>query len=332
MKNFLRKFRPTTFEDIFAALALFRPGPMNNIDSYIKRKHGKEKIDYLHPDLKKILENTYGIIIYQEQIMSIANILAGYSLGEADILRRAMSKKKEELLLQEKDKFIKRSVERGYTLDIATKIYDLILKFADYGFNRAHSVAYAMISYRMAYLKAHYPLYFMKQLLNMHIGSIKTKEYIYECKLNNIDILKPDINKSGTEYIAEKNGIRFPLTGIKNLGVNVVNFIITEREKGEFTSIYDFIKRTYGKTVNSKTVQIIKNEKTLFSIISKFRQNLIKNLFKIFDKNYASFLSGLLIGDKSNIEDEMSESFRNSSLSHVLAISGMHVVYIINRS
>ncbi|MCI8445870.1 MAG: DNA polymerase III subunit alpha [Bacilli bacterium] len=259
MKNFLRKFRPTTFEDIFAALALFRPGPMNNIDSYIKRKHGKEKIDYLHPDLKKILENTYGIIIYQEQIMSIANILAGYSLGEADILRRAMSKKKEEVLLQEKDKFIKRSVERGYTLDIATKIYDLILKFADYGFNRAHSVAYAMISYRMAYLKAHYPLYFMKQLLNMHIGSIKTKEYIYECKLNNIDILKPDINKSGTEYIAEKNGIRFPLTGIKNLGVNVVNFIITEREKGEFTSIYDFIKRTYGKTVNSKTVQSLIN-------------------------------------------------------------------------
>lgn len=255
MKNFLRKFRPTTFEDIFAALALFRPGPMSNIDSYIKRKHGHEKIDYLHVDLKPILENTYGIIVYQEQIMAIAHVLAGYSLGEADILRRAMSKKKESVLLTEKDKFINRSIERGYTEEVATKVYDLILKFADYGFNRAHSVAYAMISYRMAYLKAHYPLYFMKHLLNMHIGSPKTKEYIYECKLNHIDILKPDINYSGTEYLVEETGVRFPFSGIKNLGINAVSAIIEERKNGAFFDIYDFIKRCYGKSINKKTVQ-----------------------------------------------------------------------------
>ncbi len=255
MKNFLRKFRPTTFEDIFAALALFRPGPMNNIDSYIKRKHGIEPTNYIHPDLKPILENTYGIIVYQEQIMSIANVLAGYTLGEADILRRAMSKKKEEVLLQEKDKFIGRSLKRGYTLEVATEVYELILKFASFGFNRAHSVAYAMISYRMAYLKVHYPLYFMKHLLNMHIGSSKTREYVYECKLNQIEILKPDINYSGKEYIVEEKGIRFPITGIKNVGVNVVNTILKERENGLFLDIYDFIRRCYGKSLNIKVVQ-----------------------------------------------------------------------------
>ncbi len=255
MKNFLRKFRPTTFEDIFAALALFRPGPMNNIDAYIKRKHGLEPTLYIHSDLKPILENTYGIIVYQEQIMSIAHILAGYTLGEADILRRAMSKKKEEVLLQEKDKFVSRSIERGYTKEVATEVYELILKFAAYGFNRAHSVAYAMISYRMAYLKAHYPLYFMKHLLNMHIGSSKTREYIYECKLNQIEILKPDINESGIEYIVEETGIRFPITGIKNVGVNTVNAILKERENGRFLDIYDFIRRCYGRSMNIKVIQ-----------------------------------------------------------------------------
>lgn len=277
MKNFLRKFRPTTFEDIFAALALYRPGPMNNIDSYIKRKHGQEKIDYLHVDLQSILQNTYGIIVYQEQIMAIAHILAGYSLGEADILRRAMSKKKEDVLLNEKQKFITRSIGRGYSKEIASKVYDLILKFASYGFNRAHSVAYAMISYRMAYLKAHYPLYFMKHLLNMHIGSTKTKDYIYECKVNHIDILKPHINYSGTEYIVEEKGIRFPLTGIKNLGINAVGTIIGEREHGPFIDIYDFIKRCYGKSITTKTLQSL-IKAGCFESFGMNQQTLIKNL------------------------------------------------------
>lgn len=253
--NFLRKFKPDTFEDIFAALALYRPGPMDNIDTYIKRKHGKEKIDYLHPDLMPILKPTYGILVYQEQIMQVANVMAGYSLGEADVLRRAMSKKKEDILLKEKDKFIERAVAKGYDKKIATDVYELILKFASYGFNRSHSVAYAVVSYKLAYLKAHYPLYFMKSMLTMAIGSVtNTKKYIYECKKNHIDILKPSISSSLDVYSIENGNIRYPLTNIKSIGDNVAVTILKEREKSPFTSIYDFVKRVYGKAVNKKII------------------------------------------------------------------------------
>ena len=255
MMNFLRKLKPTTFEDIFSAIALFRPGPMDNIDSYINRKKGLEKIDYIHPSLVDILKNTYGIIIYQEQIMQIASTMAGYSYGEADILRRAMSKKKESVMLSERDKFISSSIKNGYDEKIANKVYDLILKFASYGFNRAHSVAYSMIAYKMAYLKAHYPLYFMQELLTMVIGSeIKTKQYIYECNLNNIKILKPDINLSNKKYIVEENGIRYPLNNIKNVGIMAVEEIINKRDNKPFIDIFDFVKRTYGKSINRKTL------------------------------------------------------------------------------
>ena len=278
MMNFLRKFKPTTFEDVIASIALFRPGPMNNIDSYIKRKNGKEKIDYIDSSLENILKPTYGIIIYQEQIMQIANIMAGYSFGEADILRRAMSKKKENILIAEKDKFISQSVKRGYSLQTATKVYDLILKFASYGFNRAHSVAYSLVAYKMAYLKAHYPNLYMKSLLTMNIGSeTKIKEYIYECKMNNIMILSPNINLSTDEFIVENDAIRYPLTGIKSIGTNVINAILDERKKRQFTDIYDFITRCYGKSIN------IKNIKSLifagcFDSFEFNRKTLIDNL------------------------------------------------------
>ena len=256
MKKFLHKFRPETFEDIVSALALFRPGPMKNIDSYIRRKRGLEKIDYLHENLKPILKPTYGIIVYQEQIMQIANIMAGYSMAEADLLRRAMSKKSEAILLKEKDKFIKGSIKNGYDEALAHKIYDLIFKFADYGFNRSHSVAYAMISYRMAYLKAHYPLVFMKNLLSSAINSeTKTKEYIYECTKNGITIAKPNINISDMMYIKVDNKIVFPLTNIKNVGVNAAKAIIEERKNGKFKDIFDFICRCYKGPVNSKTIE-----------------------------------------------------------------------------
>ena len=256
MKKFLHKFRPETFEDIVSALALFRPGPMKNIDSYIRRKRGLEKIDYLHENLKPILKPTYGIIVYQEQIMQIANIMAGYSMAEADLLRRAMSKKSEAILLKEKDKFIKGSIKNGYDESLAHKIYDLIFKFADYGFNRSHSVAYAMISYRMAYLKAHYPLVFMKNLLSSAINSeTKTKEYIYECTKNGITIAKPNINISDMMYIKVDNKIVFPLTNIKNVGVNAAKAIIEERKNGKFKDIFDFICRCYKGPVNSKTIE-----------------------------------------------------------------------------
>ena len=241
MMNLLKKFKINSFDDIVAVIALFRPGPMSNIDSYIKRKNNLEKIDYIDDSLIPILKYTYGIIVYQEQIMQIANVMANYSYAEADILRKAMSKKQETVLLKEKDKFINQSILNGYDKNVAIKVYDLILKFTSFGFNKAHSVSYAMISYKMAYLKVHYRNIFMRNLLSMAIGSeIKTKEYINMCK---IKILKPDINISDNDYIIKDNYIVYPLNNIKNIGNTTASIIISERNKGQFKDIFDFISR-----------------------------------------------------------------------------------------
>ena len=258
MKNFLRNLKVSSFNDIVAAIALFRPGPMENIPLYIRRKEGKENIDYLHPDLEPILKSTYGIMIYQEQIMQVANKMADYSLGEADILRRAISKKKEKVLKKEKEKYIDNSIKKGYTKELSEHVYNLILKFAGYGFNKSHSVAYSMISYQMAYLKAHYPKYFLANLLNSVIGSeIKTKDYMLECKLNKISIIKPNINISTSKYVPDNKGIICPLTIIKNIGLSVTNEILKEREKGTFVDFMDFVKRTYSKSVNRQVLEVL---------------------------------------------------------------------------
>jgi DNA polymerase-3 subunit alpha len=290
MMSFLRKFRPSSFEDVFAAIALDRPGPMQNIDTYIKRKQGKEPIDYYHESLVDILKNTYGIFIYQEQIMQVAAVMAGYTLGEADILRRAMSKKKEDVLVKEKEKFITRSIARGYDEEISTKVYDVVKSFAAYGFNRSHSVAYSQVAYRMAYLKSHYPVNFMKELLTNFMGSeSKTKEYIYECKMRHIDILNPSINKSSVRYSMEESAIRYPLTGIKGLGNNAANSIIQQRTIRPFEDIYDFFKRCYNKTVNKKVV-----EKLIYAgSLEEFgynRKTLIMNLDELI--NYSEISGG----------------------------------------
>lgn len=257
MKNFLRKLEPSSFDDIIAAIALFRPGPSNNIESYIRRKNGKEKVDYIDESLKDILLPTYGIIIYQEQIMQIANVMAGYSYGEADILRRAMSKKKKEILLSEREKFIVNSLKRGYKKEVVERVYDFILKFADYGFNKAHSVAYSIIAVKMAYLKNHYKKEFISSLLTGSIGNFeKTKEYIDEAKKMDMNILKPDINISEYKYICEEDGIRFSLASIKNVGVVCCKEIVKERENGKFLDFFDFVKRCYGK-INKKTIECL---------------------------------------------------------------------------
>ena len=256
MINFLKKLKPDSFDDLVAALALFRPGPMKNIDSYIRRKKGIEKIDYFHENLKEILKPTYGIIVYQEQIMQIASTMAGYTFAEADLLRRAMSKKNEAILIKEKDKFIKGAVKKGYDEALATKVYALIFKFADYGFNKSHSVAYAMISYRLAYLKAHYPAIFMKHLLSQVINSdTKTKEYIYECNKYNIKIKSPNINISTDNYKVINSEIIYPLNNIKNVGENATKIILEERKKGKFKDIFDFISRCYKESVTTKTIE-----------------------------------------------------------------------------
>ena len=295
MINFLKQLKPSNMDDIFAAIALFRPGPMKNIPSYIRRKNNKEKIDYLDSSLESILKPTYGIMIYQEQIMQIAQVLADYSLGEADILRKAMSKKNKELLLKEEEKFTIRSINKGYDKLLVKKVYDLMLKFAEYGFNKSHSVGYSMVAYKMAYLKVHYRKYFIMNLLSMDSGSIdKTKLYIYEAKSYGINILKPDINLSDRDYKLEDGGIRFPFN-IKNIGVNSINMILEERKKAKFSDIYDFIKRCYGKSVNKKVLESLIlvgffdsfrfNRKTLYDNLDVIVNygDLIKDMEPIYD-------------------------------------------------
>ena len=242
-------------------------------------------------------QETYGIIIYQEQVMQIAVKMAGYTLGEADILRRAMSKKKEAILLKEKEKFINGSINNGFSKDKAEMVYNLILKFANYGFNKSHAVAYAMIAYKMAFLKTHFYSYFMLSLLTSAINNEnKTSIYISKLRGKNVKVLSPDINLSSTEYIIHNNMIVCPLSIIRNVGMNVANIILTERKKGPFESFNSFVKRTYNKSVNRKVLEslILAN---CFSNFGYNKHTLINNLDDVI--NYAE-----LVSDNSLIEIE----------------------------
>lgn len=325
MIKFLKKLKPTNFEDIFAALALYRPGPMDNIDTYIKRKEGKEKIDYIDDSIEYILKPTYGIIIYQEQIMQIACTLAGYTLGEADILRRAISKKKSNVLLEEQSKFIEKTINNGHPKEVATKVFNYILKFASYGFNRSHSVAYALLSYKMAYLKAHYHEHFMKCLLSQSIGSsIDTSNYIDECKNENIKILNPNINESTNNYIVTNNGILYPLNNIKNIGSLVASSIIEERKNGLYKDIYDFIKRTDRKIVNKKVIESLILSGA-FDIFKINRKTLIDSIDIII--NYGEVIK---LNDDYNLKpvlEEKNDYTTKEKMEHELALFGFYLSF-----
>lgn len=284
MKRFLEKLKVSSFDDIVLALALYRPGPMDNIDTFIRRRAGKEEITYLHPSLKPILESTYGIIVYQEQIMQIVRVMAGYSFGEADILRRAMSKKKEEIILKERPKFIRGCLNNGYDEETVSKVYELILKFANYGFNKSHSVAYAITSYRMAFIKAYFLKYFTSAILTNSIGNeIKTNTYINKARASGIKVLAPDINESTNCYYVVENSIRCPLSIIKNVGTAIANDIIKERENRKFSSFNDFVLRMQGSSVNKRVITNL-----IYAGAINFgynRKTLIENLDSIL--NYA---------------------------------------------
>ena len=285
MKKFLKKLKPNCFDDIVAALALYRPGPMANIDTYIRRKEGKEEIDYIDDSLKEILKPTYGIIIYQEQIMQIAQVLAGYTLADADNLRRAMSKKKEDILLKERPKFINQSISRGYSKEVSEKVYDLILKFANYGFNKSHSVGYATVACKMAFLKTYFFKYFMTYLLTNVIGSdTKTKTYINECRSNNIKVLPPDINVSSNKYEITNEAIVCPLSIIRGVGTVGCNEIMYERKKEEFVDFIDFIKRVNAIGVGRKVIESLIYA-GCFRNFGYNKKTLIENLDELF--NYA---------------------------------------------
>ena len=257
MQRYLKELKPTELEDIIAMVSLYRPGPMELIPSYIARKHGREKISYLHPRLEPILKNTYGIGIYQEQMMKIASDLAGYTLSEADTLRKAIGKKIKSLLDEQEEKLISGMVKNGIDQRTAKKIWELFPPFARYGFNRSHAACYAMIAYRTAYLKANYPIEFMTALLNADSGDTDRISFLVrEAKKMKIEVLPPDINKSAASFTPDRGNIRFGLTAIKNVGKNIVQAIIDERERGgPFESFVSFIKRVLHKDLNKKSLE-----------------------------------------------------------------------------
>ena len=312
MRNFLRQLKPNKFEDIFAAIALFRPGAAINIDSYIRRKHGEEKITYLDDCLKPILLDTYGILIYQEQIIQVASIYAGYTLGEADILRRAMSKKKFDLLKNEETKFIEKSVQNNHSQEQAKEIFNLILNFAGYGFNRSHSVAYSLIAYKMAYLKCHYKTIFFANLLTNVIGSeSKTHEYIMEARANKIEIVKPTINESEERYIVKNNKIIYPISNIKSIGVVVTRTIKKAKETGKFTDIYDCLSRLYIAGIGKKSIEVLINA-DVFKEFGYNRATLIYNLDSLF--NYAELTKDIDPTLVMKPEIELQTEYPNSYL------------------
>ncbi|HNZ50585.1 MAG TPA: DNA polymerase III subunit alpha [Bacilli bacterium] len=246
MRNVLVGLKTSDFMDIVNANALFRPGPMEMIPSFIKRKFNEEAIDYLHPDLQTILEPTYGIIVFQEQIMLIAQKFAGYTLGMADILRRAVSKKTASVLENERERFVRSALKKGYDEITSQKVYDYIVKFANYGFNKSHSVAYSLIAYQMAYLKRHYYQHFMSELMTNSIGSVALiKSYIDDCAKKKIVVKGPSVNFSEDYFVVKNNVIYYSLLGIQNLGVLTLNNFLNERKtNGLYQSYDDFIGRT----------------------------------------------------------------------------------------
>ena len=306
MRQFLKKLKPNNFLDLTSAIALYRPGPMQNIDSFIRRKHNQEKIEYLHEDLKNILNETFGIIVYQEQIMQILVKIGGYTYAEADNIRRAMSKKKKEIIEKEKEIFLKRAVDRGYELELAVKIYELILKFADYGFNKSHSVAYALIAYQMAYLKAYYPNYFFSELLNDVIGiANKTKELISFSKAFDCKITTVDINKSQDKYIIENNELVMPFGVLKKLNKNVIDAIIKNRKDG-YVDFIDFVKKNYNEIDNENIKTLICAD--AFKNIEKNANTLLNNLEIVV--NYVSLINDL---DESLVEKPVLKDYPDFS-------------------
>jgi DNA polymerase III subunit alpha len=256
MKDILRKFKPSSIEHLTALNALYRPGPIGGgmIDDFIKRKHGVRKIEYELPELKSVLQETYGVIVYQEQVMQIANIIAGYSLGEADLLRRAMGKKKPEEMAAQREKFLSGARAKAFKDEKKiTRIFDLMEQFAGYGFNKSHSAAYAVLAYRTAYLKARHPQYFMAALLTSERGNQdKVVKYINECRDMGIAILPPDINSSDVNFTPTPSGIRFGLAAIKNVGETAITSIVANKP---FKSLFDFCERADLRTVNKRVVE-----------------------------------------------------------------------------
>ncbi|HKY73885.1 MAG TPA: DNA polymerase III subunit alpha [Patescibacteria group bacterium] len=298
MRRVARSLKPSAFTDITAMVALYRPGPMDLINDFIQGKHFPDRVQYPHKDLEPVLKETYGILVYQEQALQIANVLAGYSLGEADILRRAIGKKQKEIMDKQRTEFVRRSVKQGYTKEVAEKVWSYIEKFAGYGFNKAHAASYAMIAYQTAYMKVHYPVEYMTAVLSIESNarSANTEEKVYaaiqECKRMKIVTLPPDINKSDKNFSIEeyekslnKKAIRFGFVAIKNVGSAAIEAIEEARNDIPFASFTDFLIRVDSRRVNKKVLECLvkigcfdafSNRATLLTHVDEVRAKLQK--------------------------------------------------------
>ena len=324
MTNFMKELKPDCLEDIIAGVSLYRPGPMDQIPRYIKNKKDPEHAEYTHPSLIPILKVTYGCMVYQEQVMQIVRDLAGYSLGRADLVRRAMGKKKLDVMAKEREYFIhgqadengnvviKGCIRNGIDEASANKIFDEMAEFAKYAFNKSHAAAYAVVSYRTAYLKAYYPEEFMAATLNSFLGNLdKIPMYIDECKRLNIDILKPDINKSFTKFTVDNGKIRFGLGSVKNVGIAAVNAIVKEREEnGNYESFTDFCERMKNEAVNKKCIESLiragafdQFEQTRATLLASFESILDT----IQDTSRKSFAGQVTMFDLAVPEDNVNE-------------------------
>ena len=324
MTNFMKELKPDRLEDIIAGVSLYRPGPMDQIPRYIKNKLHPDNIEYTHPALEPILHVTYGCMVYQEQVMQIVRQLAGYSLGRADLVRRAMGKKKLDVMAKEREYFINGQTDENGNIIIpgcirngideisANKIFDEMAEFAKYAFNKSHAAAYAVVSYQTAYLKAYYPEEFMAATLNSFLGNLdKVPEYIDECKKLGIEILKPDINESATKFTVSNNKIRFGLGSIKNVGIGAVEAIVLEREKnGTYKSFTDFCERINGEAVNKKCIEsLIKAgcfdefEQTRATLLASF-ENILETISNSEKKSLKGQVSMFELGTmQSNMEE-----------------------------
>ena len=303
-RQMMVKMQPDSLEDIIVMISLYRPGPMDQIPRYIRNKNNKDDIIYTHESLKPILNVTYGCMVYQEQVMQIFRDLAGYSLGRADLVRRAMGKKKLDVMAKERDIFVKGAMKNNIDEVSANKIFDEMAEFAKYAFNKSHAAAYAVIAYQTAYLKAHYPHEFMAALMNSMLGNLsKIPEYIEECKGLNIEVLKPDINESYARFAVINKKIRFALVSIKNVGENAIKEIIEDRKRnGKFTSFINFCERVSGEQVNKKCIEslimagafdeiekkvnrfdLLENYESIVDNVAQTRRNNYINQINLFD-------------------------------------------------
>ena len=286
MQNLLKRLKPTCFEDIIAILALYRPGPLDSgmVDEFIERKQGRKKITYLDPKLEGILKETYGVIVYQEQVMQIAQVISGFTLAEADNLRKGVGKKKPELIEEARGKFIEGAVKLGVSKKVAEEIFEMIRTFGRYGFNKSHSTAYAIIAFQTAYLKVHYPVHYLASLLTGELNDTgKISQYISEARQMGIDVLAPDVNRSGAYFKAEGKSILYALSAIKNVGESAAKIIEEERIKnGPYKSIFDFTTRVDLRLVNRRVIESLIKSGAM-DCFSSTRKSLFNSLDRVLD-------------------------------------------------